>query len=557
MQNFSDIFDLQKTQNQKIDIGSLIKGKVTSITKTSVIVNAGLKSEGIIPIEEFCDTDGELEVDEGDLVEVAVESLEDGFGETVLSREQAKIIEAWRRLEEAYETGKTVQGVLKGRVKGGFIVFVLGVDAFLPGSLADVQPARDLDHLEGKTLDFKIIKLDRSRNNIVISRRAVLDAEGSVNREEMLENLESGTIVKGIVKNITDYGAFVGFNGFDGLLHITDMAWKRIHKPSEVLSVGDEIDVKILKVDKEKSRISLGLKQLSEDPWDRLIERYPKGERIKGKVTSITDYGCFVEIEDNVEGLVHISEMDWVNKNINPSKVVSKGEEIDVMVLDIDKEKRRISLGIKQCIPNPWQQFAKAYSSGDQMEGEIKSINDFGIFVGLRNFGIDGLVHINDISNIEPPAQAIRKYKKGETVKFSLLGVDVKRNRVSLSIRQLQEDPIGDYLNAHPKGSIVKGTVLDVGDKHVMIDLAKHVKGYISHSELVHEKDSPDLSGIEKGKEIEAKITGVDRRHFRINLSVKRKEKDEQKQITKGYISKKPAKTSLGDVIKGLFSGKN
>ena len=558
MENFSDIFDSQKMQNQKIDIGSLIKGKVTDITKTSVIVNAGLKSEGIIPIEQFYDIDGELEVNEGDCVEVAVESLEDGFGETVLSREQAKIIEAWRRLDEIHETGKTVQGFLKGKVKGGFIVSVLGIEAFLPGSLADVQPARDLEHLAGKTLDFKVIKLDRSRNNIVVSRRAVLEAEGSIDREEMLNKLENGTVVKGIVKNITNYGAFVGFNGFDGLLHITDMAWKRIHQPSEVLSVGDEIDVKILKVDKEKNRISLGLKQLSEDPWDRLIERYPKGERIKGKVTSVTDYGCFVEIEDNVEGLVHISEMDWVNKNINPSKVVSEDEEIDVMVLDIDKEKRRISLGIKQCVPNPWKEFAKSHSPGTQMEGRIKSINDFGIFVGLGDFGIDGLVHINDISNIEHPEQAIRKYKKGDTVKFALLGVDVKRNRVSLSIRQLDEDPMGDYLNAHPKGSVVKGKVTSTGDKYVLIDLAEHVRGYIPNSELVHEKAKEDSSvEIEKGTEIEAKIIGIDRRNCRINLSVKKKEKDEQKEITKGYITKKPAKTSLGDVIKGLFSSKN
>ncbi len=562
MENFSDIFDSQKMQNQKVDIGSLIKGKVTGITKTSVIVNAGLKSEGIIPIEEFYNINGELEVDEGDTVEVAVESLEDGFGETVLSREQAKIIEAWQRLEAMHEAGKTVQGVLKGRVKGGFIVSVLSVEAFLPGSLADVQPVRDLDHLEGKILDFKVIKLDQGRNNVVVSRRAVLEAEGNIDREAMLKNLESGTVVKGIVKNITDYGAFVGFNGFDGLLHITDMAWKRIHRPSEVLSVGDEIDVKILKVDKEKNRISLGLKQLSEDPWDKLIERYPKGARIKGKVTSITDYGCFVEIEDNVEGLVHVSEMDWINKNINPSKVVSENEEIDVMVLDIDKEKRRISLGIKQCAPNPWKEFAKTHSPGTQMEGEIKSINDFGIFVGLGDFGIDGLVHINDISNTEHPEQAIRKYKKGDTVKFSLLNVDVKRSRVSLSIRQLEEDPMGDYLNAHPKGSVVKGKVISAGDKYVMIDLAEHVRGYIPQSELVNDKNTEDSSAekreeIEKGEEIEAKIIGIDRRNFRINLSVKRKEKDEQIEITKGYTSKKPAKTSLGDVIKGLFSSRN
>ena len=558
IENFSDIFNAQKTQYQKIDIGSLIKGEVTNITKTSVIVNAGLKSEGIIPIEQFYDINGELEVDEGDVVEVAVESLEDGFGATVLSREQAKILDAWRQLEEAHELDDAVQGVLKGKVKGGFTADVLGVPAFLPGSLADVQPVRDLDHLEGKVLDFKVIKLDRNRNNVVISRRAILEADGKTDREEILKNLENGTVVKGVVKNITEYGAFVGFNGFDGLLHITDMAWKRVNDPSEILSIGDEIEVKVLRVDKEKNRISLGLKQLSEDPWDKLIERYPKNTCKKGKVTSVTDYGCFVEIEDNVEGLVHVSEMDWVNKNVTPSKAVSRGDEVEVMILDVDKEKRRISLGIKQCTLNPWEQFAKEYPTGSQMEGKIKSINDFGIFVSLKDLGIDGLVHINDISNTEPSEQAIRKYKKGDTVKFVVQGADVKRSRISLSIKELENDPIGDYLVVHPKGSIVKGTVAEVGNKDVTVDLAEHVKGYLPQSELATDAESEDpMAGIEKGQEIETKITGVDRKHFRINLSVKKKEKEEQEKIAKDYTSKKSPKTSLGDVIKGLFSGKN
>ncbi|MXX99075.1 MAG: 30S ribosomal protein S1 [Gammaproteobacteria bacterium] len=556
MENFSEIFDAQKTQNKKINIGSLIEGEVTDITETSVVINAGLKSEGIIPIEQFYDINGELEVGKGDLIEVAVESLEDGFGETVLSREQAKVLAGWRRLEEAQKADEIVQGVLKNRVKGGFTVFVLGINAFLPGSLADVQPTRDLDHLEGKTLDFKVIKLDRVRNNVVVSRRAVLEAEGGIEREEILKNLKSGDIAKGIVKNITDYGAFIGFSGFDGLLHITDMAWKRIQHPSEILSIGDEVEVKILKIDKEKNRISLGLKQLSEDPWDQLIERYPKGERKKGRVTSVTDYGCFVEIEDNVEGLVHVSEMDWVNKNVNPSKTVSKGDEIDVMILEVDKEKRRISLGIKQCLPNPWEEFVKENPRGTQMEGEVKSINDFGIFIGLGDF--DGLVHINDISNTEPPERAIRKYKKGEKVKFSVTGCDVKRGRVSLSIKELEGDPIGDYLTAHPKGSVVKGTIAEVGEKHVTVELADHVKGHLPHFELVAEEGSEDpISAMKKGEEIEAKIIGVDRKHFRVNLSVKKKEKDEEKEIAKDYTSKKPVKTSLGDVIKGLFSGKS
>ena len=557
MENFSEIFNAEKTQNPKIDIGSLIKGKVMDITKTSVIINAGLKSEGIIPIEQFYDINGELEIDEGDLVEVAVESLEDGFGETVLSREQAKIIETWRRLEEALTMNEVVQGVLKGKVKGGFIVHLLGVNAFLPGSLADVQPVRDLDHLEGKVLDFKVIKLDRNRNNVVVSRRAVLEAEGVIGQENAIDNLESGAVVKGIVKNITEYGAFVGFNGFDGLLHITDMAWKRIQRPSEMLNVGDEIEVKVLKVDKEKNRISLGLKQLSEDPWDQLIERYPKNTCRKGTVTSVTEYGCFVEIEDNVEGLVHVSEMDWINKNITPSKSVSKGQEVDVMILDIDKEKRRISLGIKQCTPNPWDKFAETHPLGTQMKGKIKSINDFGIFVGLEDTGIDGLVHINDISNTEPPDRAMNKYKKGDEIKFSVLGCDTKRGRISLSIKALEDDPIGDYLAVHPKGSVVKGTIEEVSDNHVMVDLAKYVKGYLPQSEWVAEEGAEDaMTGMEQGKEIEAKITGLDKKKFRINLSVKKKEKDEQKEIAKDYTSKKPAKTSLGDVFKGLFSGK-
>lgn len=558
MENFSDIFNAQKTQNRKIDIGSLIKGKVMDITKTSVIVNAGLKSEGIIPIEEFYDINGELEIDKGDTVEVAVESLEDGFGETVLSREQAKVIETWRRLEEVHSTNETVQGILKGRVKGGFTVFILGVNAFLPGSLADVQPVRDLEHLEGKTLDFKVIKLDRNRNNVVVSRRAALETKDDLERGAVLENLESGAIVKGIVKNITDYGAFVGFNGFDGLLHITDMAWKRIQCPSELLTVGDEIEVKILKIDKEKNRISLGLKQLSDDPWDQLIKRYPKGTCKKGKVTSITDYGCFVEIEDNVEGLVHISEMDWVNKNIQPSKVVSKGANIEIMILDVDKEKRRISLGMKQCTPNPWEEFAKKHPPGTQLEGEVKSINDFGIFVGLGDLDIDGLVHINDISNIEPAERAIRKYNKGDIVKFVVTANDTKRGRISLSIKELESNPIGDYLTAHPKGSVVTGTITKIADKHVLVELAEHVNGYLPHSELILEEGSEaPLSALAEGQKIEAKITGVDKKHFRINLSVKKKEKDEQKEIAKDYTSKKQVKTSLGDVIKGLFSGKS
>ena len=557
MENFSDIFNAQKTHSPKVDIGSLIQGKVVSITGSSVIINAGLKSEGIIPIEQFYNVKGELEVNEGDMVEVAIESLEDGFGETVLSREQAKILEAWRQLEEAQAVDEVVKGVLSNKVKGGFTVHISGINAFLPGSLADTQPVRDLEHLEGRELEFKIIKLDRSRNNVVVSRRAVLEMQGGLDREEIIEGLESGSVVKGIVKNITDYGAFIGFNGFDGLLHITDMAWKRVQRPSEILTVGDEIEVKILKIDKDKNRISLGLKQLSEDPWDKLIERHPVGSSQMGKVTSVTDYGCFVEIEDNIEGLVHVSEMDWVNKNIKPSEVVSKGNEIDVMILDVDAEKRRISLGIKQCTPNPWEQFAKQYPIGTQMEGEIKSINEFGIFVSLGDHGIDGLVHINDISNIKPPEQALREYKKGDTVKFSVIGCDAKRGRISLSIKALESDPIGDYLTAHPKGSVVTGAIAEIGDKHLIIDLTEHVKGYLPHSELASESDSDDsLSGLEKGKTIEAKITGFDKKKFRFNLSVKKKESDEQKQIAKDYISKKPAKTSLGDVIKGIFTGK-
>lgn len=553
-ENFAEIFK-EDLVAKRIDVGTLIEGVVIDITNNNVIVNAGLKSEGIIPIEQFTDSEGELEVGKGDTVVVAVDSLEDGYGETALSREHAKAIETWRKLEDAYKSKETVQGILQNRVKGGFIVTIEGVNAFLPGSLADLQPVRELDHLEGKTLDFKLIKLDRHRNNIVVSRRAVLETENTFEREELLKNIKEGAVVKGIVKNITDYGAFIGFNGFDGLLHITDMAWRRVRHPSEVLKIGDDIEVKVLKCDKSKNRISLGLKQMSEDPWNELLKRFPVGTRTPGRVTSVTDYGCFVEIGENVEGLVHVSEMDWINKNINAAKAVSVDDEIEVMVLDVDEEKRRISLGIKQCKPNPWKQFSEAHAVGSKIKGKIKSINDFGIFVGLEGFGIDGLVHINDISNTEAPDKAIRKCKKGDEIEAVVNSIDVERGRASLSIKQLQDNPIGDYLAKHPKNTVIKGTVAEMANQFIIVNLAEHVRGKLLHSELALSKEEQEekLASIKVGDAIEAKITNLDKKNLMINLSVKKKEKDEQAELTKEY-TKTSLRTSIGDRIKNLFA---
>jgi small subunit ribosomal protein S1 len=486
----------------------------------------------------------------GDTVEVALDTVEDGFGETRLSRDKAKRAQAWNRLEAAFDKGETVSGVINGKVKGGFTVDIEDIRAFLPGSLVDVRPVRDTSYLEGKPLEFKVIKLDRRRNNVVVSRRAVVEEESSAEREALLESLQEGAIIKGVVKNLTDYGAFVDLGGIDGLLHITDMAWRRVKHPTEVVNVGDEIDVKVLKFDRERNRVSLGLKQLGADPWENIGQRYPEGSRIKGKVTNIADYGCFVELEEGVEGLVHVSEMDWTNKNIHPTKVVQLGDEVEVMVLDVDEERRRISLGIKQCKPNPWGEFAASHNKGDRVEGKIKSITDFGIFIGLEG-GIDGLVHLSDISWNEAGEEAIRKYKKGDEIETVVLSVDAERERISLGIKQIDQDPFSSFLSDHPKGSVVEGVVTEVDARGVVVQLAEGVDGHIRASELKRERvdDARNVVGV--GDKIEAKFVGVDRKKRNISLSVKAKENEEEAAAVQEYSPASSAgTTTLGDIMK-------
>jgi len=542
-ENFQDLLN-QNKKPERLKPGTLLEGEVVEIREGAVVVNAGLKSEGVIPIEQFTNKNGELEVSEGDIVEVALDSLEDGLGETLLSRERARNIRTWTRLEEACESGDIVKGFLLNKVKGGFIVDLDGISAFLPGSLVDMRPMRDLTYLEGKELEFKIIKLDRNRSNVVVSRRAVLESEHGAGADEM-KNLSEGMVVKGIVKNLTDYGAFLGFGSFDGLLHITDMAWKRVHHPSEVLAVGDEIEVKILRYDKEKNRISLGLKQMTEDPWTQLVRRCPVKSRVFGKVTSITDYGCFIEIEEGVEGLAHISELDWTNKNISPSRVVSVGQQVEAMVIDVDEDKRRVSLSLKKCKDNPWNEFSSNQRKGDRLKGVVRSINDFGIFVGFTDYGIDGLVHITDISVTEPPDEAIRRYKKGQQVEVVVLSVDPGRERISLGIKQLNDSHLHDYLGKHPKNSAVTGTVVAVTDKSVIVNLADNVHGVIPVSE-VSQDGAPKA-----GDSVEAKLTGHDKKNCVLSLSVKAKEKEEQAVKVRQYAAaEKPAGTSLGDLFR-------
>ncbi|MCP3702027.1 MAG: 30S ribosomal protein S1, partial [Alteromonas sp.] len=509
--------------------GSIVKGTVVSIDKDIVLVDAGLKSESAIPADQFKNAEGELEIAIGDQVDVALDAVEDGFGETILSREKAKRHEAWVELEKAYEDKATIKGVINGKVKGGFTVEVNSVRAFLPGSLVDVRPVRDTTHLEGKELEFKVIKLDAKRNNVVVSRRAVIEAESSAERETLLANLEEGHEIKGIVKNLTDYGAFVDLGGVDGLLHITDMAWKRVKHPSEIVNVGDEINVKVLKFDKEKQRVSLGMKQMGNDPWQEIASRYPEGTKINGQVTNLTDYGCFVEIEDGVEGLVHVSEMDWTNKNIHPSKVVNLGDTVDVMVLEIDEERRRISLGLKQCIANPWETFAESHEKGDKVSGKIKSITDFGIFIGLDG-GIDGLVHLSDISWNKSGEDAVRDYKKGDEISAVVLQVDPERERISLGVKQIEEDPFNKYLTDNKKGAIVTGTVTAVDAKGVTVNLAEEVDGYIRVADLAVERveDATEVASV--GDSIEAKFMGVDRKNRTVNLSVKAKDQADEKE---------------------------
>ncbi|HBO21257.1 MULTISPECIES: 30S ribosomal protein S1 [unclassified Providencia] len=526
-ESFAQLFE-ESLQNIETRPGSIVRGTVVAIDKDVVLVDAGLKSESAIPVEQFKNAQGELEIQVGDEVDVALDAVEDGFGETILSREKAKRHEAWLTLEKAYEEAETVIGVINGKVKGGFTVELNGIRAFLPGSLVDVRPVRDTTHLEGKELEFKVIKLDQKRNNVVVSRRAVIESESSAERDQLLENLQEGMEVKGIVKNLTDYGAFVDLGGVDGLLHITDMAWKRVKHPSEIVNVGDEINVKVLKFDRERTRVSLGLKQLGEDPWVAIAKRYPEGTKLTGRVTNLTDYGCFVEIEEGVEGLVHVSEMDWTNKNIHPSKVVNVGDVVEVMVLDIDEERRRISLGLKQCKSNPWQQFAETHNKGDRVEGKIKSITDFGIFIGLDG-GIDGLVHLSDISWNVTGEEAVREYKKGDEIAAVVLQVDAERERISLGVKQLAEDPFNNYLASIKKGAIVNGKVIAVDAKGATVELTLGVEGYLRASEASRDRVEDATLVLNVGDDVEAKYTGVDRKNRVINLSVRAKDEADEK----------------------------
>ncbi len=527
-ESFAQLFE-ESLKTIETRPGSIVRGVVVSIDKDVVLVDAGLKSESAIPAEQFKNAAGELEIQVGDEVDVALDAVEDGFGETLLSREKAKRHEAWITLEKAYEDAETVTGVINGKVKGGFTVELNGIRAFLPGSLVDVRPVRDTLHLEGKELEFKVIKLDQKRNNVVVSRRAVIESENSAERDQLLENLQEGMEVKGIVKNLTDYGAFVDLGGVDGLLHITDMAWKRVKHPSEIVNVGDEITVKVLKFDRERTRVSLGLKQLGEDPWVAIAKRYPEGTRLTGRVTNLTDYGCFVEIEEGVEGLVHVSEMDWTNKNIHPSKVVNVGDVVEVMVLDIDEERRRISLGLKQCKSNPWQQFAETHNKGDRVEGKIKSITDFGIFIGLDG-GIDGLVHLSDISWNATGEEAVREYKKGDEIAAVVLQVDAERERISLGVKQLAEDPFNNYISLNKKGAIVNGKVTAVDAKGATVELADGVEGYLRASEASVDRVEDATLVLNVGDDVEAKFTGVDRKNRVVSLSVRAKDQADEKE---------------------------
>jgi len=552
-ESFAELFE-QSLASKQFKPGAIITGQVVSVNDDVVIVNAGLKSEAVIPAEQFRNERGDIEVTAGDEVEVALDAVEDGFGETRLSRDKAKRARTWTMLQEAFDKEEVVQGAINGRVKGGFTVEIDLVRAFLPGSLVDVRPVRDPSYLEGKVLDFKVIKLDQKRNNVVVSRRAVVEEEYSAEREALIDSLQEGAVVKGIVKNLTDYGAFVDLGGIDGLLHITDMAWKRVKHPSEVVNVGDEIDVKILKFDRERCRVSLGIKQLGEDPWRDLGRRYPPTTRLFGKVTNIADYGCFVEIEEGVEGLVHVSEMDWTNKNVNPSKVVQVGDEVEVMVLDIDEERRRVSLGIKQCMSNPWAEFAANFNRGDKVSGKIKSITDFGVFIGLDG-DIDGLVHLSDISWDIPGEEAVRNYKKGDEVETVILSIDSERERISLGIKQLDKDPFSAYLAEHPKGSIVKGVVTEVDAKGAQIDLGG-VEGYLRASELSRDRVEDARMFLKAGEEIEARFVGIDRKSRAISLSIKAKEAQEEAQAVQSYKkSDSSTGTSLGDLLKEQISG--
>jgi small subunit ribosomal protein S1 len=557
-ESFAALFEESLTR-QEMRVGEVITAEVVNVDMNVVIVNAGLKSESAISTEEFKNDRGELEVKIGDFVSVAIEALEDGFGATKLSRDKAKKLAAWTSLDDALNNGAIIKGVVSGKVKGGLTVMVNGIRAFLPGSLVDLRPVKDTSHFEGKELEFKVIKLDRKRNNVVVSRRAVMEETAGVERQQLLETLKEGAIVKGVVKNITDYGAFVDLGGIDGLLHITDLAWRRVKHPTEVLSVGDEVTAKILKFDAEKNRVSLGLKQLGEDPWIGISRRYPHGTRLFGKVTNITDYGAFVEIESGIEGLVHVSEMDWTNKNVHPAKVVSLGDEIEVMILEIDEDRRRISLGMKQCMPNPWEEFAMNHKKGDKVKGVIKSITDFGVFIGLPG-NIDGLVHLSDLSWQATGEEAVKNLKKGDEVETVVLSIDVERERISLGIKQLEGDPFGNYVTTHDKGNVVKGTVKSIEPKGAVIQLDNDVEGYLRASEVARDRVEDVRAHLKEGDEIEAVIVNIDRKNRSINLSIKQKDAAEEAAALQKHASESSGSagtTNLGALLKAKLTGKD
>ena len=556
MENFAQLLEESFTL-QEMNLGEVITAEVVGIDQNFVTVNAGLKSESLIDVAEFKNAQGEIEVKVGDFVTVTIESVENGFGETKLSREKAKRAADWIALEEAMENGDILSGVINGKVKGGLTVMINSIRAFLPGSLVDVRPVKDTSHFEGKEIEFKVIKLDKKRNNVVVSRRAVLEATLGEERKALLENLQEGSVIKGIVKNITDYGAFVDLGGIDGLLHITDLAWRRVKHPSEVLEVGQEVEAKVLKFDQDKQRVSLGMKQLGEDPWSGLTRRYPQGTRLFGKVSNLTDYGAFVEIEQGIEGLVHVSEMDWTNKNVHPSKVVQLGDEVEVMILEIDEDRRRISLGMKQCQANPWEEFAANHNKGDKISGAVKSITDFGVFVGLPG-GIDGLVHLSDLSWTEAGEEAVRKYKKGEEVEAVVLAIDVDKERISLGIKQLEGDPFGNFISVNDKGSLVKGSVKSVDAKGAVVALSDEVEGYLPASEFAADRVEDLTTKLKEGDEVEAVIVTVDRKNRSIRLSVKAKDAKENREALNSVNAAATANagtTSLGDLLKAKLSG--
>jgi small subunit ribosomal protein S1 len=558
-ESFAALFEESLTRKE-MRIGEVITAEVVSVDPNFVVVNAGLKSESIIPAEEFKNDAGEVEVKPGDFVSVSIEALEDGYGATRLSRDKAKRMAAWIELEQSLEKGEKVEGVITGKVKGGLTVMTKGIRAFLPGSLVDLRPVKDTTPYEGKTMEFKVIKLDRKRNNVVVSRRAVLEASAGEERQKLLESLHEGAIVKGIVKNITDYGAFVDLGGIDGLLHITDLAWRRVKHPSEVLNVGDEVTAKVLKFDAEKNRVSLGLKQLGEDPWVGISRRYPQGTRLFGKVTNLTDYGAFVEVEAGIEGLVHVSEMDWTNKNVHPSKVVQVGDEVEVMILEIDEERRRISLGMKQCKPNPWEDFGREFKKGDRVKGQIKSITDFGVFVGLSG-GIDGLVHLSDLSWSHPGEEAVKNFKKGEEVEAVVLAIDVERERISLGVKQLEGDPYTNFIASHDKNSVVQGTVKSLDAKGAVIALTPEVEGYLRASEFSRDRIDDLRTALKEGDTVSAMIINVDRKNRSINLSVKAKdvaeETDAMKQLRTENAASAAGSTNLGALLRAKLDKSN